>query len=122
MTTTDAKFDYSDADLPPIDHVDDILEVAGSVLEDYGPRPGGTRIERMARWITFNVGVLIPAVDRVGAISHYTLERHHVWRVGDVVGVAPATDARNPFPLTTDEARTMSAALLRAANDAERED
>lgn len=115
--TGTAHFDTSD-DIgpPPIDTLDGILNVAGSVLEDYGPDPGGTRIERMARWITFNVGAP-PCFERAGGLARFHCAQDvKVERCGILVGI----DARTQVaPLLADDAREVAAALLRAAEMAE---
>lgn len=123
-----AHLDLSDVE-PPIDTIDAILTVAGEVLADYGADPGATRIERMARWIALNFGYHDVGVEteHVGLLTHYALDHASVWRVGSAVGMTTEVSTRaqrlNPKPLSLDEARAVSAALVRAVEEAEaRED
>lgn len=50
--STDHDFDFSDVS---VDGVREILDVAVDVLRDYGNTPGDSRIERLARWVLFNL-------------------------------------------------------------------
>lgn len=106
-------FDLSDVEAPQIDTLDDVIKVAASVLEDYGDKQGGTRIERMARWLVYNVGLFdmgpgdpVPAVGRDfsnASIRLVSLDTRHV---------------RSYLP---DQARVLAAMLLREAEYAEAE-
>lgn len=118
--TGTAQFDTTDVDdSPPIDRIDDVLTIAASVLEDYGPDPGATRIERMARWLLLNVGSL-PLCERAGAISRFRVEKLHVVRVGDKVGITvPASSWSNATHVPHEQARELAVALLRAVEQAE---
>lgn len=114
----ESTFDVTDAGGPAIDGVDAVLAVAAEVLEEYGPDPGATRIERMARWITLVAGAPLSS-ETAGSITHYPCGSHSVWRVGEHVGIAPHADYRNPDPIPLEDARRIAAALLRAVEAAE---
>ncbi len=133
----DNHFDLSDAglpDLPPIDRLDGALDVAASVLRDYGPDPGNTRIERLARYVSLNLGDE-PCLAQAGAVTHWVVSfprqtrpgvpplegRVDVWRVGEHVGLQlDVQNDRSVAALSPDLARAVAIALLRAAERAER--
>ena len=104
MLNTD--FDLSDV----VDTIDDILDIAGEVIEEHAPDPGLTRIERLARWIAASVD---PAVtgQSVGQMAVFRTSRVHVIRSSDRVTL----DLSGRTNYSAEEAREIAAALLRAA-------
>jgi hypothetical protein len=106
------KFDLSDVD--PIDRLDDVLDVAAEVLLEHGPDHGNTRIERLARWVAYNVGE-VPSLSRCaelarehGATVMTTLDQGRVY-----------VTAQRARAMTPVDARFFAAQILRAAARAE---
>lgn len=111
----------------PIDSLDQVLDVAASVLEDYAPEAADgrhTRIDRMARWITLNMGSPIVCEEAGGIVRHalscnpggVPTELISVWRVGNTVGIECAGPVKK---LSYQAARDLAAALIRAVEAAE---
>lgn len=96
-----------------MDTVDQILDVAGTVLEDYGDEFGGSRIERMARWIIWSAGQQINVNTRAGAITLMRHQNIEVMRVMQMIGVMANAS------ISADQARVLSGMLLRAAEQAD---
>lgn len=111
---------------PPVDRVDSVLDVACSVLADYGSGPGATRIERLARWIAANLDAS-PTLEQTGWVSRFWCARSRtpgeerkdlvVWRIGSLICVE--VDGTRSDELTADEARELATVLFRAAEKAE---
>lgn len=116
------QFDVSDVvQAGPIDSIDGVLDVASSVLGDYGSDPGATRIERMARWIVHRVGDPV-AIASAGSLSKARTESGiGALRCMDFVALAHEGKVVTPR-LTPDEARELAVALLRMAELAETDD
>ncbi|MGN6106820.1 MAG: hypothetical protein ACTHU0_17055 [Kofleriaceae bacterium] len=117
--STSTEFDLSDVDSAR-DSVDTIYALAESVLEDYGSQ-GTTRIERMARWIVDEFGLVTRSwlsEERSGSLSRYMMRPGSVWRVVDRVGLMLHGDAK-VRPLTVGEAREIVVSLLRAIHTCE---
>ena len=99
-----------------VDSLNDILDVAASVLADYGTTAGNTRIERLARYL---VGTLGGEPDmptrRLGAtdVQFNPSDAAAVWTEGPLVGVLASGS------LEPDQARAVVVALVRAIETAE---
>jgi hypothetical protein len=104
------RFDVREAGLP-VDSLDQVLNVAGEVLAENGAAPGDTRIERMARFIAFNLGGRPYGALRSGRFD--VSEVLAVWQTGGLIGF-DGTATVEP-----DTARAAMVALLRAAELAE---
>jgi len=105
----DNDFDLSDGEGPVIDKLDDVLDVATGVIEDYG-LDGNTRIQRMARWLSYAVGGDPIALSTAGALASAWLSSgdRYVTRAGDQIALINCAG-----PLEADEARELAVALLR---------
>lgn len=116
----DNRFDVSDDDAGPIDTMNEILDVAASVLADYGPDPGSTRLERLARWVVDAVGGEPGSIVSAGAVAKVRLDTGiSVLMAGDVIALQ--FDGRVVTPqLSSDDARELAVALLRVAEYQER--
>ena len=114
-------FDLTDVE-DPIDCVDQILDVAGDVLRDYGNECGQTRIERMARWIALNLGGPPYESKRAGGLEKIILGTGDhdlaVLRAGHFFGIEQdgVTIIVGRSAL---EARSLAVALMRCAEHAE---
>lgn len=112
-------FDVTDVDAPAIDSLDGVLDVAGDVLRDYGPDPGRTRIERMARFIALNLGGAPYSSTRVGTVERCRLDHGvTIIRSGEKFaleqGGMTLVVGHAAF-----EARALAVALLRCAENAD---
>lgn len=94
---------------PDISTLDEVLDLASEIIDENAPDPQGTRLERLAGWISKNVGCE-PDTSRL------TTPRLEVDFYRDVV-VWRASQAH--FAMTPEEARVVAVALLRAAEAAE---
>ena len=115
----DVEFDFSDA--PPIDGVREVLDVAVSVLRDYSPNFGNTRIERMARWLILNLGADV-MLEHYGARSVAACTPSvAVTCVGDKIVFEVQAVLRNPLTRSfgRDEAVDIATALLLCAERAD---
>lgn len=103
-----------------IDHVDDALSVAHSVLEDYAPEGGMSagRIERLARFVVGRMYVDGAVIVHAGAISTYVAGGISVARVGKRTSIRAGGAL---LVMEPDQAGVASALLLRAHEDAEDE-
>lgn len=126
-----ARLDAEELDAlypPPIDRVDSILDVACSVLADYGAGPGSTRIERLARWVVANLDAC-PTMEQVGSITKFHCAQPHtpdevrrrmvVWRIGSMICLGLENDEIRSDELDANDARGIATAFLRAAEKAD---
>lgn len=112
---------------PPIDRVDSILDVACSVLADYGAGPGSTRIERLARWVVGNLDAC-PTMEQAGSIARILCAGDRrpdegravvrVTRIGSVLclEVEGPNGRGRTQELNTDDARELGTAFFRLAD------
>lgn len=100
-----------------MDTLNEIIDVAISVLEDYEADAGESRIARLASWLVFNMGVNVQ--DRqLGPFSRMSTDDSSiaVLQMGErVVLVAQGTTQT----LSEDVARQLATALLIATERAE---
>ena len=125
-------FDISDV-FAPIDRIDAALDVAVEVLGEYGPDPGQSRIERLARFMMANIGGEPYGFKQVGSIANFQHDDVHVTRIGTQVFIDPTKVSEGPdkvantwgrrkgctFSSTPAQARAIAVMLLRAAELAE---
>ncbi len=117
----DVKFDFSDA--PPVDGVREILDVAVSVLQDYDPNHGNSRIERMARWLLLNLREGLKE-GHAGLVSQVTTTDRCVQRVGTQLIVSQVGDSNRLTTqpvMTSGSARELATALYLCAERMEDE-
>jgi hypothetical protein len=121
----DNQFDTSELELADVDDLDGALNVAVEVLGEYGVEPDGhTRIERLARFVAFNLGDDVRVVTAgLVSLAKFEWEAEDDWggqpmpclgvveRVGSKIGVR-----RTALPLTSNGARKLAAALIRIAH------
>lgn len=128
---TSTAFDVSDVapDVspvePPVDGLNAVLDIAAEIDLEYGPDPGMTRVERLARFVRANFGDTRYARSQAGtaSLSSVTATDEHkgrvdIHRVGSLMAVR--TCAPGWVPLTPALARSLATALLIEAEDAER--
>lgn len=116
----DDDFDFSDCH---IDGVREVLDVAVSVLTDYAPDMGDTRIERLARWVLFN----LKADVQLEGIGHVALckctDKVEVGQVGDRVAFSTYATLGGAAALlrtmSAEEARNVATGLLLCADRAD---
>jgi len=115
------RFDLSDIE-PPIDTLDDVLDIAAGVLADYGGERGDSRIERLARWIAANVGgepysvkTIEQHCDRVEPHEY----AYAVVRVGSLFGVDTGQDEVATIAVWPEGARAFAVGLLRLSERAD---
>jgi hypothetical protein len=117
----DTRFDFSDVedtltDAPLLhDRLDAVLDIAVTVLADYAPDFGNTRLERMARYLMLNLGGE-PTLEKAGALARFSGDEVEVLRAGEhiAVHVDGLRAGRTP-----EQARALAVMLLRAAELAE---
>jgi hypothetical protein len=115
----DVKFDFSDT--PPVDGVREILDVAVSVLQDYDPEHGFTRIERMARWILLNLREGLKE-EHLGLVSVITTsDLRSVQRVDSQIAVSIGSGLATQPPLSAQTARELATGLYLCAQRVEDE-
>jgi hypothetical protein len=99
------------------DTVQEIFGVALSVLIDYGPE-GETRVERMARWIAWNLEVDLEEQERGNATSIVLNDPALiVMRYGDNIALRGSHGFVRT--MSKDEARQLATALLVCAERAD---
>jgi hypothetical protein len=111
-------FDFSD--VTACDGVSEILDVAISVLQDYGDVPGESRLERLARGVVYNLSGSVELTHEIaGRVSETTLDdggvTRRVQQAGGLIGIAART-------MRAEQARQLAAALLICANRADASD
>lgn len=117
----DNEFDTSDTETVVVDKIDTLLDdVVVSVLQDYGPDPGDTRVERMARWLALNLGGPPYDIEQSGNLERTRLDHGSitVLRVGEKFMI----DQGGLTMIVAEaahEARCLAVALLRAAENSE---
>lgn len=97
-------FDFSDCELTT-DTVTSIQDLAAEVLQEYAPDHGNTRIERLARWVVFN---LSPDLQDEGVDEPYVSVTSDVFVHRDANKVLLCYD----IELRPDQARELATALL----------
>lgn len=112
---------------PPADRVDAVLDVACSVIADYGGSSTSTRIERLARWVLANLDAC-PTLEQTGTVAKFYCARRRspedqrrpivVWSVGALIAVELEDGSRSEA-LSAEDARELATALLRAAERSE---
>ncbi len=108
----------NDVDIGDVASVREIVDVAVSVLQDYGVG-GETRIEQLARWVVMCFAGVDVRDERVGRISRqFVTDVGVVEQVGYKIGVEVCEHAPRRA-LTADQARDLATALLVAAERAE---
>jgi hypothetical protein len=114
--------DVPDGELPVIDSIDGILDVAREVLGDYGGVHGNTRIERMARWLAANIGAPPFTTERpADNMVRYRIHEnaHNLVRVGGIYTVEEQkTGIQTALAVGSDGAHSFAIALLRAVEEA----
>ena len=118
------RFQGSDIE-PPIDSLDEILDVTSEVLYEFGPVRSNTRIERMARFIAANLGgdpyQFVPVT--CGQIERFHLENCDIIRFGETLGIEPkGTGVILLLAKSPAQGREVATAILRACELAERVD
>lgn len=100
------------------DTVREIVDVAVSVLEDYGEDSQETRIARMAHWILLNLGVDV--TDRqLGSVSKISTDVSSISVIQ--VGSRLALHSTEPLKaIATEHARQLATALLICVERSER--
>lgn len=124
--------DIADEPIEPApDNLATVLDIAAEIDLEYGPDPGMTRVERLARFVRANFGGAVYARSVAGAVSRSTVMAHAAANYGRVEIERMATllavrtfsssgEASRFVPLTPTLARTLATALLVEAEDAER--
>ena len=112
-------FDFSDVGVTVAeDTLDDVLDVAVEVLQDYVHFHGSSRIERMARWLVMNLGSEPYGYIRAGAVEQYTVDPDLVVsRMGSKIGITSNKRCIAIPEEGTDARRAMATAIacIRAA-------
>jgi hypothetical protein len=118
--TAKADFDLSDV-VGRVDSVREILDVAVGLLRDYGTVPGDTRIERMARWIVFNLAMHLRDVHSGSKSAVYANDELAAIQCDKHVALSARvkTYAYVARPMSTEEARKLATTLLACAERAD---
>lgn len=100
-----------------VDLVQDILDLAVEVLRDHGAEPRGTPVERLARWVVFNLGVQVDQ-QVLGGLSRTFTDDGELAAVqaGEHVGLSGRALAR---PMRSEQARQLATALFMSAERAD---
>lgn len=108
------RFDLSDVVGASVDSLDAVLDVACEVIAEYGPVPGNSRIERMARYLVYTLAE--PGVTRESAGALVKLSASDFSAVRAAGSIAFNTAGR----LDASGARQLAQAMVRLSEEAER--
>lgn len=115
--------DVPDGELPVIDSIDGILDVAREVLGDYGGVHGNTRIERMARWLAANIAAPPFTTEKpTDDLVRYRVHEHahNLLRVGGIYAVEEQkTGVTTGIAVGSEGAHSFAVALMRAVEEAD---
>lgn len=114
-------FDTSDV-VHTVDKLDDVLDVAGEVLFEYGGYPGDTRIERLARYVVATLGGEPYGIQRLGTHARCKLDHDglEVLRADERFGIVQG-GLTLIIGNTAREAVSLAVAILRTAELLEQE-
>lgn len=119
MTTIPKRFAFDLSDVHNsaivVDRLDAVLEIATEVVGECAPDPGQTRLERMARWLCYNLGgePYCPA-EKAGSITRFHCGNYSVWVCGDKIGLGHGGDTDSVRPVERQETFAIAVALLRS--------
>jgi hypothetical protein len=113
-------FDLSDV-VGRVDGVREILDVAVDVLRDYGAVAGDSRIERLARWIVFNLAVHLRDIHSGSRYAIYASDKLAVTQCDDHMALSARvkTYGSAARPMRSEQARRLATALLVCAERAD---